>query len=183
MTTKQPLFTTAICRLPSAIFLTCRLCLWFACYWAIIGVVWRPPLASVVLITLSLLLLIAFEWASRWWTAKKLPPSPLLPSFPLPKGDIVQQTITRTKTAEGRDRLDGTFWVDFLAETKTTTVHIPFCPAFERVPNVQVFPVEETDVHFRILSPKTFGVRIDVRRNNLEVDRLCFAVVVTDTSE
>jgi len=97
--------------------------------------------------------------------------------------DTVQQRMTRSTTAEGLDRLEGTFWAEFPADAMTTTVHIPFCPAFESVPKVQVFPVEETDANLRIVSTKTFGMRVDVRRNNLGIDRLCFAVVATDHKE
>jgi len=153
-----------------------RLSFWFACYWAIIGVVWRPPLASVGLVALFLVLLVAIEWASQRLIAKKLP-------SPLPKCDTVQQRMTRSTTAEGLDRLEGTFLAEFPVDAMTTTVHIPFCPAFESVPKVQVFPVEETDANLRIVSTKTFGMRVDVRRNNLDIDRLCFAVVATDPQE
>jgi hypothetical protein len=85
--------------------------------------------------------------------------------------------MTRCTTAEGLDRLDGTFWAEFPANAMTTTVHIPFCPAFERIPKVQVFPVDEADVQLRITSQKTFGVRVDVKRNNMETDRLRFAII------
>jgi hypothetical protein len=94
-----------------------------------------------------------------------------------PTEEAVQQQMIRTKTAEGRDRLDGTFWAEFPEEAMTTTVHIPFCPAFDRVPKVQVFPVNAADASLRVSLPKTFGVRVDVKRNHLEIDRLCFAMI------
>jgi len=90
----------------------------------------------------------------------------------------VQQQMIRTKTAEGLERLDGTFCVEFPADAMTATVHIPFCPAFEKVPKIQVFPVDETDASLRIISPKVFGVRVDVKRNDSAIHRLCFAIVV-----
>jgi len=159
-----------------------RLSFWFACFWAVVGVVWRPPLASVGLIALFLVLLVAIEWASRRLITR--------PSIAEewsecedaePMEDNIQQQIVRTKTPEGLDRLEGTFLVEFPADTLTATVHIPFCPAFERVPKVQAFPVDESDVNLRIASPKAFGVRVDVKRSNLqgnlEGDRLRFAVI------
>jgi len=172
------LLTPNFCRLLSAV---CRLCFWFACFWAVIGVAWRPPLASVLLIALFLVLLVAIEWTSRRLTAKKLPPSPS-PS-PLPETESIQQQMTRTKTVEGLDHLEGTFWAEFPADAMTTTVHIPFCPAFERVPAVQVFPLDETDASLRVVSPKMFGVRVDVKRSNFDINRLCFAVIATETKE
>ena len=153
----------------------CRLTFWFACFFVIVGVVWRPPLSSVGLIAIFLVLLVALEWVSRRLTTKKLPP------LPLPESETIQQQMSRTRTAQGLDRLTGTFWAEFSEDVRTTTVHIPFCPAFERVPNVQVFPVDAADVSLRIISPKTFGVRVDVKRNNsqsnLEDNRIGFAVV------
>ena len=85
--------------------------------------------------------------------------------------------MIRSKTAEGSDRLDGTFWAEFSEESMTTTVHIPFCPAFERIPKVQVFPVDEAEVHVRIATPKTFGVRVDIKRNNVKTNRLCLTMI------
>ena len=169
---QSPDCNSAVCGLPSAVFYTvCRLCFWYACFLAIIGVVWRPPLASVGLIAIFLVLLVAVEWGSRRLTAKKGP------SSLLPKPETVQQQMTRTKTAEGLDRLEGTFWAEFPEDALTTTVHIPFCPAFESIPKVQVVLVNETDANLRIVLTKTFGVRVDVKRNDLEIDRVCFAAV------
>lgn len=152
---------------------TLRLPFWFACFWAVIGTVWRPPLASVGLIAFFLILLVLVEWGSRRFATKKLPKG----QSAVPVDETVRQQMIRSKTAEGLERLDGTFWAEFPAEAMTATVHIPFCPAFERVPTVQVFPVDETDAHLRIASPKTFGVRVDVKRNNVEMERFQFAVI------
>jgi len=150
-----------------------RLPFWFACFWAVIGTVWRPPLASISLISIFLVLLLAVEWLSRRLTTKKLPK----PVSAVPIEETLRQQMIRSKTAEGTDRLDGTFWIEFPAEAMTATVHIPFCPAFERAPSVQVFPVDATDVQLRVLSPKKFGMRVDVKRNNLITHRLCFTVI------
>ena len=155
-----------------------RLTFWFACFLAIIGAAWRPPLASVGLIVFFLVLLVALEWASRRLIAQKSPPTSL--QSPLPQSETVQQQMTRTRTIEGLDRLESTFWAEFPADAMTATVHIPFCPAFERVPKVQVLPADATSASLRIVSPKTFGVRIDVKRNNLESDHICFVVVAEE---
>ena len=147
-----------------------RLPFWFACFWAIAGVAWRPPLASVCLIALFLLLCVAVEWVSRRLSVTRMA------TIELPTDETVRQQMIRTKTPEGLDRFEGTFWTEFAEDAMTTTVHIPFCPAFERTPKVQIFPVDETDVQLRITSRKTFGVRVDVKRNTVETNRLCFAL-------
>lgn len=146
-----------------------RLPFWFACFLAVIGTAWRQPLINAGLIVFFLVLLAIVEWAAHRLTATR-------ESVTLTE-ETVQQQMIRSRTADGRDRFDGTFWAEFPPETLTTTVHIPFCPAFDRVPNVQVFPMDETDVHLRTASPKTFGVRIDVKRNNTETDRFRFALI------
>jgi hypothetical protein len=150
-----------------------RLPFWFACFWAVIGVAWRPPMASVGLITIFLGLLVSIEWASRRLSANKLPKIDTTE----PMEDTIKQQTIRTQTAEGVDRFEGTFWAEFPTNAMSTTVHVPFCPAFERVPKVQVFSVDETGLHLRITSPKTFGVRIDIKRNNLETARHRFAMI------
>jgi hypothetical protein len=152
-----------------------RLPFWFACFWAVVGVVWRPPLSSVGLIAIFLVLLVGVEWLSRRLTAKKL--LSLKPPKIKPTDEMVLQQMTRSKTAEGLDRLDGTFCVEFPAEAMTATVHIPFCPAFENVPKVQVFPVDATEVNLRITSIKMFGMRVDVKRSDAETNSLRFAVI------
>jgi membrane protein implicated in regulation of membrane protease activity len=158
------------------LLLALRLPFWFACFLVVVGVVWRPPLASVGLILFFLVLLVAVEWLSRRW--KKKPKNVYEPAEQVE--ETMQQQITRSKTTEGLDRLDGTFWAEFPAEAMTAAVHVSFCPAFERVPTVQVFPINEPDAQLRIISPKTFGVRVDVKRNNLETDRLCFAMIAEE---
>jgi|GEM_PF-2641583 len=204
-----------------------RLPFWFACFWAVAGVLWRPPLASIALICIFLVLLVAVEWGARRLLSTRQPlveseepadTKPINKLFAALNGMLslrlkvrkaetkcakqkrpvytgvqdegIRQQIVRSKTAEGLDRLDGTFWVEFPADAKTVTVHIPFCPAFERVPQVQVFPVKETDdpektvpetdTPLRIVSAKTYGVRIDVKRNHRKIDQLCFAIIAEE---
>jgi len=148
-----------------------RLPFWFACFWAVIGVFWRSPLESVGLICIFLVLLIGLEWVSRRLHSAKL----VHAKQPLEEG--IQQQLVRSKTAEGLDRLDGTFLAEFLPDAATATVHIPFCPPFERVPRVHVYALDETDVHLRVASPKPYGVRVDVKRSDLELEQVCIAIV------
>ena len=171
-----------------------RLPLWFASILAIIGTAWRPPQSSIGLLAIFLILLVVAEWLSRRLTIMRIPSSLNTPSkATLSKtaepdaaetmDDTILQQMIRSKTAEGLDRLDGTFCVEFPAEVLTATVHIPFCPAFEHIPKVQVFPADESlQATLRITSPKTYGVRVDVKRNNaasdrFHVDRFHFAVI------
>lgn len=149
---------------------------WFACFWALVGTAWRPPLASAGLLALFIVLVAAIEWMTHRFTKKKSPfPMPINESLSADKS--VRQQMTRTQTAEGGDRFDGTFLAEFPAEAMTTTVHIPFCPAFEKTPNVQVYPLDESIAALRITSSKPFGMRVDVKRNHPAIAWLRFAVI------
>jgi len=131
------------------------------------------------LLVFFITLLIVVEWATRRLTTKKLSPSSKT-GLTDPMDETIQQQMIRSKTSEGSDRLDGTFLVLFPAKAMTATVHIPFCPAFERVPKVQVFPVDEADAQLRIVTIKMFGVRIDVKRSHPTTHRLRLAVVAEE---
>jgi len=155
-----------------------RLPFWLACFLAAIGITWRTPLASVALLSTFLLLLVTIEWIARRLTATK---------FILHKTSTIesadetfQQQMMRSKTAEGLDRLDGTFCVEFPTDTMSATVHIPFCPAFDKVPKIQVFPMDTTHSNLRMMPPKMFGVRVDVKRSSLETKRLRFAIIAEE---
>jgi hypothetical protein len=91
--------------------------------------------------------------------------------------ELICQQMTRSKTAEGLDRVEGNFLAVFPTDALTVTQHIPFCPAFASVPRVQAFIIDETDAKIHVFSPKTFGVRIDIKRTNIATDRLHFAIV------
>ena len=166
------------------LFRAVRFPFWFACLLAIVGVAWRPPLASIGLFTFFLVLFVVVEWVARRLGSNNVP---LLPSGErgrqVESDENVWQRIVRSQTSEGKDRFEGTFGGKFSMGAMTATVHIPFCPAFERVPNVQVLPMDETDVSLRIISPKAFGVRVDVKRNNQDTTRFCFVVVAEEIVE
>jgi len=138
----------------------------------VVGTVWRPPDSSVGLLVLFLVLLVGVEWLARRLNTTKLAEAAEI------MDETILQQMVRSKTAEGLDRLEGTFCVEFQPEEMTATVHIPFCPTFESIPKVQVHPVDETNAAtLRITSLKTFGMRIDVKRNNATINRLRFAVI------
>ena len=71
---------------------------------------------------------------------------------------------------------------EFPAGATTTTVHIPFYPAFDQIPDIHVVPVDNDKASLRIVQAKPYGVRIDVKRPSLHTDsdagRLYFAVII-----
>ncbi|MDR2757104.1 MAG: hypothetical protein LBC20_15515 [Planctomycetaceae bacterium] len=91
--------------------------------------------------------------------------------------DSITQKIVRRFSEIGKDRLEGTFLVGFQNEQLTVTVHIPFCPIFESEPNVEVFLLDDVDVKWNIFRPRTFGVRIDLKRNSCKIQQVRILVV------
>ena len=171
------------------LLLAIRLSVWFACFWAIAGTFWRPPLTTLALTLFFLAIVFAVEWFSQTFQtktgkAKTCLLKRLQTKTTTPNNTKIPQTQpllqnTRSKTPEGLDRLEGTFWADFPDGAKTVTVHIPFCPAFSQVPKLQIFPVDEPEANVRIVQAKPHGIRVDVKRSHLDSSRLCFAFEAT----
>ncbi|MDR1141823.1 MAG: hypothetical protein LBL62_09035 [Planctomycetaceae bacterium] len=91
--------------------------------------------------------------------------------------DSVTQKIVRRFAETGKDRLEGTFLVEFQDDQLTATIHIPFCPVFESDPNIEVFLLDDVDVKWNIFKPRNFGVRIDLKRNSCEIQQIHIMVV------
>ena len=161
---------------------------WFACFWAAAGVFWRDPFSSVLLISVFLLLLVAVVRLPRRWEIRQLQRIKIADTGAVNAESmdadavdgVIHQQLIRSRTSAGQERLDGTFWAEFPPGTMTVTVHIPFCPPFAGVPKVQVYPIDDSGVHVRIVLPKPYGVRIDVKQNHRHKDRICLAMIAEE---
>ncbi|MDR1964112.1 MAG: hypothetical protein LBQ50_10070 [Planctomycetaceae bacterium] len=91
--------------------------------------------------------------------------------------EFVTQKIVRRDTETGKNRLEGSFLVEFCDNQSTATIHLPFYPAFESDPKVEVFLLDDVDVKWNIFNPRNFGVRIDLKRNSCETNRIRILVV------
>ncbi|MDR2115176.1 MAG: hypothetical protein LBP87_02220 [Planctomycetaceae bacterium] len=91
--------------------------------------------------------------------------------------DSVTQKIVRRFTETGKDRFEGTFLVGFQSDQLTVTIHIPFCPVFVSVPNIDVFILDDVDIKWNIFKPHNFGVRIDLKRNSCTIQQVRIMVV------
>lgn len=87
-----------------------------------------------------------------------------------------QRTI-RCRTEEGIDRFEGTFLVEFRPDQSTASVHVPFCPAFETIPSVDVYFLDEADAKLNVAETQLFGTRIDVKRKASAPTKFPIAVV------
>ncbi|MDR2439785.1 MAG: hypothetical protein LBE12_10510 [Planctomycetaceae bacterium] len=151
---------------------------------------WIPVLLIGFLLPFPLLVLyvslLGIAEFLRWLPAGKRYPNNTLPVvIPVEDDpdqedyfdDSITQKIVRHLTETGKDRLEGTFLVEFQNEQLTVTIHIPFCPVFESNPNVEVFLLDDIDVKWNIFKPHPFGVRIDLKRNSCKIQRVHILVV------
>jgi hypothetical protein len=89
------------------------------------------------------------------------------------------QQIIRSKTESGIERLEGYFLVEFIEGQLVTSVHIPFYPVFEELLGVDVYLVEVADVKLTVAKKQRFGVRVDLKRENKNADKVCLVVIVS----
>ncbi|MDR2345698.1 MAG: hypothetical protein LBE18_06495 [Planctomycetaceae bacterium] len=89
------------------------------------------------------------------------------------------QHIIRHKTELGEDKFEGYFRVEFDENQLTVSIHVPFYPVFERLPTVDAYLVDVEDAKLTITGKQFFGVRIDVKRANKNVNNLKLAVIAT----
>ncbi len=96
----------------------------------------------------------------------------------------VSQQIVRRRTADGSDCLEGTFCVQFPVEwpakTQQVTIHVPFCPAFQTVPRVETFLLDDAAAKIQSSNVYPHGVAVDVRRDSMDVAMLHFCLTATE---
>jgi hypothetical protein len=69
------------------------------------------------------------------------------------------QQLTRWRTADGRDVLQGTLLAEFAAGERTTTLYVTFCPPFERLPRIDL----ESSVDAKAVQSFHHGAQLEVR--------------------
>ena len=169
---KYKLAAAAPAAIISGLFLTTQFVLWTACILAIFGVFWRTvPFEPRILLFGFVVALIAVA-ELVWWKRPASFPSLIEDELEEEEFDAdALQRIVRSRTEDGMERLEGTFLVEFAPDQRTASVHVPFCPAFETVPAVEALPLEG-DATLSIVTPRPFGVRIDVKRQDDEPVRI-----------
>ncbi|GHT38485.1 hypothetical protein FACS189427_12610 [Planctomycetales bacterium] len=76
----------------------------------------------------------------------------------------ITHQLTRRKTQDGNELVEGMILAEFTDNQLTATVHIPFCPPFEQTPAVEAYLLEDTDATVSVSSSEVFGVRFEVKR-------------------
>ncbi len=77
--------------------------------------------------------------------------------------NVVMQ-LSRSQSPEGVDRLECSLRVRFLPGERIVNAHVPFCPLFERLPEVEAHQLEGEEVDLAVAQRSPLGVRIDLKR-------------------
>ena len=81
-----------------------------------------------------------------------------------PADDVVQQLTLRT-TAEGAKELSGWLRLNVVAGQRNGSLHVAFCPPFDRPPVVEAEAVAGPDCRIKVAEAQTYGVRLDIKLN------------------
>jgi hypothetical protein len=158
---------------------------------AAIFLVWRclavgvaKPLPIIVML-FTAMLLTGIGWSARLFSTERKPAvstarTPLdarharaLPTIDAdepsePAADVVQQLTLRT-TAEGGQELSGWLRMNLLPGQRNGTLHVAFCPPFDRPPLVEAEQVAGPDCRIKVAEAQTYGARLDIKLNALAV--------------
>jgi len=117
-------------------------------------------------------------------TAKPTEPTPVASSDPepvnTPKGpaavppdDDVLQHFTRSRDAAGTERLTGWLRATFAPGQRTDSVHLAFCPPFERTPRLAVDQAGGPRVRVKTAQLLPYGARLDLKLGAATVETQC----------
>jgi uncharacterized membrane protein YhaH (DUF805 family) len=73
------------------------------------------------------------------------------------------QQITRSRSANGCEAIDGTVVAEFAPGERTAVVHVAFCPPFERVPSVEAEVADGPACDVKITQTLHQGARLEAR--------------------
>jgi len=81
-----------------------------------------------------------------------------------PPAPIVSQCLTRTRSQDQGERIEGTVRVEFAAGQKVAVVHVPFVPPLPRVPRIECHLMDGAELRVKVAAAHTYGMRIEARR-------------------
>ncbi|MBN1588709.1 MAG: hypothetical protein JW888_04265, partial [Pirellulales bacterium] len=93
------------------------------------------------------------------------PGAPSATAFPweaIPHDQVTQQFV-RVHSDEGGDVFSGWLRVEMPAGTRTTNVHVAFCPPFTRTPAIEVQQVEGPPGRIKTVQALPYGARLDLK--------------------
>ncbi len=82
----------------------------------------------------------------------------------------VWQQLTRRTSADGADQITGSLQSTFDAEERTSICHLVFCPAFARVPTLEIEPSAGPDCRIKATHVYPYGARIEIKLSELHTE-------------
>lgn len=81
------------------------------------------------------------------------------------RGPTVLQSMTRTTTDHGGERIVGRLRLHFAAGQTLAVTHLAFCPPLAAAPEVACHLLDDSPVRLKVGPPRPYGVRIEARRS------------------
>jgi hypothetical protein len=76
---------------------------------------------------------------------------------------ILLQQLSRSRTADGHESIHGTLVAEFAPGERTATLHVAFCPPFEKLPHVEAEIADGPDASVKVAQVLHSGARLEVR--------------------
>jgi hypothetical protein len=119
------------------------------------------------------LVLVAIAFAPRWVIpARRSSPA----NDSTVRSQTVLQELTRFRLNDGRETVQGTLRAEFAAGERTTTLHIAFCPPFERLPQVQATVLDGPPADVKLVQVLHQGAQLEVRLSVVPTCQQCVTV-------
>jgi hypothetical protein len=80
-----------------------------------------------------------------------------------PPAEDVTQQLTRGPTVDGGEIMTGWLRVPFVSGQRNATVHLAFCPPFQRTPRVSIRQTEGPTARIKTVQVLPFGARFDLK--------------------
>ena len=94
----------------------------------------------------------------------------------------VLQQLTRSRTADGCEAIRGTLVAEFAPGERTATLHVAFCPPFERLPSVEAEAIDSSACDVKLAQVLHQGARLEARlsRASSAAQHVTIEILATD---
>jgi hypothetical protein len=91
-------------------------------------------------------------------------PTPLTKSpTPDKPNSLPVQTLTRYRTADGTETIRAQLRAEFPPNERMTTLHVAFCPPFEKLPTVEAYLTDDITADVNLTQVLHHGAQIEIR--------------------
>jgi hypothetical protein len=92
-----------------------------------------------------------------------------------PPGRVLQ-SLTRTLSPDGVEKIAGTLRAEFAVGQRHATLYVGFCPPLERLPQIEIEQVDGPDAAVTVVQGLAHGARVEVRLAE-PADEPCHVIV------